>query len=417
VARALRQPGYSSGNERFRSLRTVLIPLAIVLGLWLAATYEHGKIAEGPNARAFGSDFAMYWTAARLLQSGENPYAHARLVQSLRGYFHQNKIPIMESGSIPQVSNVPTLYWAIQPMLRLPFQQAAWLWILLMYALCLAGFLAALRYLAWTVTLVPSLVFLAMPQTVTAVFYANVQAPMFAGLVGSLALMKRSAFGAGMLASVAWLKPQIGLPLALLIGLFHTSNRVRFLGGFTAVTLGLFALPTIFANGHVMEWWVRELIVFHGTMDVQPNNAALTGLYVLWAPHSTHLIFEIISLATAGLLTGFLWQILRGSKTLPFLLTGWLWFVWFVAVPYVHFPDEILLTVPVLAFLGRNGERLLDRSSLLIVYVLAAQVLLFPVTPPYVQVLSLPLLLVAVFLFMAAREHLSSTLLREELQR
>jgi Glycosyltransferase family 87 len=381
----------------------VLAALSILLVLWLAVVYEHGKLRQGPNGRAFGSDFAIYWTAAHMLKDGGNPYDHVLLYNTERSLLHRQSLPIMPTQSIPTALNPPLFFWALRPLTGLPFQPTAWAWILSMYALAAIGFLAALRYLGWTVYLLPCLLFLAMPQVVFAAFYGNVQGLMLAAVGCSLLLIKRYPLVAGILSSLAWLKPQVGLPIVLLLVLFHSPSRQRFLIGFSAAFACLFALALVATGWHSLTLWVSQLVQFHGNMAAQPNIVSLTSLYVLWAPSPVRLALEILSFGMACALTGLWWRRCRNTGPTPILSSGWLWGVWFLAVPYAHFPDEILLAVPILALLGRNGHRVAYGLSATVLYIMLFSTVLFPRTLSPVEVLSLPLLAVTVCLALGTR--------------
>jgi hypothetical protein len=73
---------------------------------------------------------------------------------------------------------------------------------------------------------------------------------------------------------------------------------------------------------------------------------------------------------------------------LQFEKVGWLWAVWFLAAPFAHFPDEILLTIPILAYLGVDGERLASASGRVALVALFGSIILFPATIANVNLLS-----------------------------
>jgi hypothetical protein len=338
-----------------------------------------------------------------MVRDGGNPYNHVLLYNTERSLLHRQGLPIMSVQSIPTGLNPPLFFWALQPLTGLPFQSAAWAWILAMYALAAVGFLAALRYLGWTVYLFPCLLFLAMPHVVFAAFYGNVQGLMFAAVACSLLLMKRYPVVAGMLSSLAWLKPQVGLPIVLLLALFHAPSRQRFLAAFSATVTCLFALTLVTTGWHSLTLWISELVQFHGNMAAQPNIVTLTSLYVLWAPLPVRLALEMLSLGIACTLTALWWWRRRKTDSTPILASGWLWGVWFLAVPYAHFADEILLAIPILALLGRNGHRVAYGLPATVLYVMLFSTVLFPRTLSPVEVLSLPLLAVTICLALSTR--------------
>jgi hypothetical protein len=82
----------------------------------------------------------------------------------------------------------------------------------------------------------------------------------------------------------------------------------------------------------------------------------------------------------------------------PALAFGWLWLLWFLVSPYAHFFDQILLTLPILVFMGRDGEFVTRRNQAVCLYLLFFSLFLIQWAPDGVQLLSLPLVVVAVAL-------------------
>lgn len=63
---------------------------------------------------------------------------------------------------------------------------------------------------------------------------------------------------------------------------------------------------------------------------------------------------------------------------LTMLDTGWLWFAWFLATPYAHINDVIMLTPPVLALLGTNAQRVTWAPAAAVLYLLFVGILTLP---------------------------------------
>jgi hypothetical protein len=384
--------------------------LAIFLCIWLGVVLVHGKVASGPNARAFGSDFSMFWTAARVLEHGGNAYDSRLLYQAAHAYFSHHGLPIMQNRTLYRVANPPLLFYVLRPVANLAFQPIAWAWVLLTYCLVALGCVGALRFLGWAIYAVPLLFFLAMPQITFGVFYGNLQGFIFASLVGSLVLARHNPVAAGTLASLVWLKPHVGLPFVLLIALFHVPAPRKFLAGFGAATVFLFAATVAATGWHNLGLWTIQLLRADANIGEQPNLASLTGLYDRWAPSPVQVPLESLTLTLACVLTAMWWWKYRRDHPISVSSTAWLWFVWFLAVPYAHFPDEIVLTIPLLAIIPHEGRQI-DGRSALIVGLMAVSVVLFPRTPPYVDPISLPLLAIAVVLFLRARGFTKASVL------
>ncbi|HEX6509924.1 MAG TPA: glycosyltransferase 87 family protein, partial [Chloroflexota bacterium] len=221
------------------------------------------------------------------------------------------------------------------------------------------------------------LVFALMPQVVTGAIYGNVHGPVFAALALCLVLVDRHPVLAGFVASVGWLKPQLALPLILLIFLFQTRSRRAFATGFGLATLVLLGLTAMTTGLHSVVLWIQGLNSWSQGIAREPNISSLSGLYAAWASRGLQLFFAAALLIAALGLTAVVWRKMGGRSSLPLICTGWLWAVWFLASPFTHFPDEVVLTIPFLALFGRNAARLSTRFASSALYLAFFSLILF----------------------------------------
>lgn len=352
-------------------LGAVIAPLIVFLALWLWYFSTQGVFAGGPGGHVFGGDFAMFVGGAQVVRDGGNPFNPDLLYRTESSWLHHQGLVLYTNRSMVRVGYPPLFFWAIQPLSGLPFQPTAVVWILSMYALSAVGFLAVLRYLGWSRWILPCLVFLMMPQVIKGALYGNVSGLVFAAIGCSLLLLRRHPLEAGVLLSLGWLKPQVGLPIALLIILFHAPSRGRVLAGFGIAVGSLLALTVIATGWESITLWYRGLTGYYHDLATQTYLPSLTNLYDSWAPHPVYLGLTGLSLCIALALTAGWWWTYRGHPPTSVLAISGLWFLWFVAVPYVHLYDEIVLSIPVLACLGRNGHRLSRRLPTFGLYLLA----------------------------------------------
>jgi hypothetical protein len=150
--------------------------------------------------------------------------------------------------------------------------------------------------------------------------------------------------------------------------------------------------------------WLRSFVTFSNSVGSQGELSSLAGLYYEWAPPAVRLLFTACTLAAAAVITWLAWRRLRPELPVPLASTGWLWGIWFLATPYAHFNDEIVLIIPVLALLGRDGASLLRPASILTLYLLLFSVIPYDLAPPHVQVVCIPLIAVTVCLLWGARK-------------
>jgi hypothetical protein len=391
-------------RDRARLVRYAVVgSLVVLLILWLWLFSAEHAFRGGPAGKSFGADFAMFVGAAQVLHQGGNPYDHAVLYRVESRLMAGQSLPMTHRRAVVRVGNPPLFFWLLQPAARARFQTVAWPWILALCLASLAGFLCLLRYLRWTHYVVPSLIFMMMPPVVLGAFYGNVIGFVFLGSCVSVLLAERYPSLAGAAMVLAWLKPPVALPIAMLVWLFLTARRGRFLAGFAGATAAALALTLVTTGGSSLVQWLGGLFGYAHDMAIQPDVASFAGLYVLWAPAGIRLVLGALTLAAAGALTAWAWLQQPGA-TRPALATAWLSFVWLLATPYAHVFDLMLLALPVLALLGRNGELIARRGPAVAVYLMFLSLLFIQPTPFRVYLLPLPVLIAGLIAYANSRE-------------
>lgn len=390
------------GAHRRRPYR-VIAPLVGLLLVWIWLLFALDAFKGGPKGTAYGGDFAMFFAAATMVKHGENPYDHTALYHAEASILRRQNLP-MSPANYVRVGNPPLLYWALSPFTGFRFQPVALGWMACMFALSGLGFLASLRYFGWKHWLLPLMMFLMMPQVIMGAYHGNVNGLVFAAIAGSLALMRRSPILAGAILSLAWIKPQVTLAIVLLVILFHAGRPLEVMGGFSAGTLSFLALTVAATGWNSVVAWIKGVTTFSQAINLQSDFAPLAGLYTHWASAPVRLGLQVFLLTMALACTGVVWWQRRSAAGFSFLDAAWLWFVWFLATPFAHFHDEILLTIPVLALLGRDGSRLQSPGTVLTLYLMFLSVLLLSVQPAQVILLSLPLVVAGTLLWLARRQ-------------
>jgi Glycosyltransferase family 87 len=367
----------TSGAKARQAYFVVVPVLVLELLLWFAVFGVGHLFHEGPTGKGLATDFAVFSGAANALKHGQNPYDYRTLYRSERFLLARQRLPVTSNAFNVRAGNPPLFYWALEPLTAVPFQRIAWVWILAMYVCSAAGFVFALRYLGWTSWVFPTIVFLLLPETVTGALYGNVHGPVFAALSLSLLLVRRHPAVAGAVAALGWLKPQLALPLIFVIFVFHCPDRKRMLVGFLSVTAFLLGLTLLATGPHSLLEWLTGLNNWSKELNKQPNIASLSGLYALWAPRSVQIALTSILLAGAVAVTVVArrrWPI----GIVPPSRSGWLWVLWFLVSGYTHYPDLIVLAVPVLALLGRDGSNVTRPRSIAVLYLSLFSLALFP---------------------------------------
>jgi hypothetical protein len=377
----------------------------ILIVLWLYILQAAGAFKGGPGGKTFGADYAMFVTAAQVLKSGGDPYSPTVLLRaetSLMHRLHRSMI-VPKHRSQVRVGNPPVLYWAMQPLTEASFVPAALISLIGLYGLSAVGFLGVLHYFHWRRRVAPTLVFLLMPPVVFGVYFGNVIGIVFAGIGVSLAISRRYPALAGAVMSLAWLKPPIALPVVLLVWLFHVQPRKQFAAGFIAGTAGLFVLTIATSGPSSMSLWLRGLVRYSNDMASQPDVSSLNGLYVLWMPSTPRLLLEAVTLVAALVVTGYVWTKDQSGER-AFLEIAPLWVVWMLASPYGHFYDEIILAVPLVAYLGENARRITSGFPATSLYLLFGSMVFLAWIPVRIYLLPIPLVIIAAFMVRSQRD-------------
>jgi hypothetical protein len=371
----------------------VLCPLILLLLLWVYAFVGEGALKGGPGGKAFGGDYAMFLTAAKLMETGKNPYDPSVLLRAETSLMHQLHRPEIKRSERAQVrvGNPPLLYWAMRPLLGLDFVPAALGSLIGLYVLSVLGFLALLKYFGWTVWPLATFVFVLMPQVVLGAFYGNPIGIVFAAVGASLLLSRAHPSLAGSLMVFAWLKPQVALPVVLLMGAFLVPRRRAFLSGFGLTSAGGLLLTIACTGWSSVVEWVHGLFRYSSDMSIQPDLISLSGLYVRWMPSGPRALVEALVLLLALAVTAYVWLTGR-NRTRPLVWYTPLWVMWLLATPYGHFFDEVLLSVPMLALLGPNGSRVAFRLPAIALYLCFLSLLVISAVPFKIYLLPFPLL-------------------------
>jgi Glycosyltransferase family 87 len=391
----------SSGRRRRLIIYSVLAPLGLLLLLWLWLFATEGAFSGGPNGKSFEADFAMFDSAAQVLQHDENPYDRALLFRTEKSLLAKDKLPIVSNPAIVRVGNPPLLFWGLQSVTGLPFQPTAVIWGILLYLLSALGLLALLSHLGWRRKVVPLVLFLAMPQVVLGAFYGNPVPIIFAAVAFALCLRENHPVLTGILLVTCWLKPPVALPVAGLVLLFHARDRMRTSCAFGAGSALFFLVTPLLAGGAALGNWIHALHSYADDLAVSPDISSLSGLFVRVVAPGARTLLQTLIIGIALAATLAVWHHRRGRE-FTYLDVAWLWMLWFLVAPYAHFYDEILLAIPVFALLGRDAKNLTFPASVISIYLLFFSLLVFQASARGVQVICLFLVPIVVILARAS---------------
>jgi hypothetical protein len=366
--------------------------LATFLLIWSWAVIVLVWGSKGPNGMGMGTDYSHTYAAIVALRHGLNAYDYHVLWTVQASILRPLHLPVQPQTPAVLVGTTPFFLWLFQPLTWMPYQISATLYMLLSYALSGAGFLCVLKYFGWRRRVLPTALFLAAPQTILAAYFGNTVDIVFLGIALSLPLLKRYPLFAGACLSLSVLKMPAAAPIALLILLFEAPEKRRVIWGFVGCYAFRSAVAAAALGWQPMSGHLRALLSFSQSIDLQPNLVSLSGSYVRNVGHGGRMSLELAAIALACALTGWWYLRSRHEPQPPILGAGWLWGVWLLATPYAHFVDEMILVIPLVALLGRDGEHVSEWRSIAALYLGAGSIFLFSAQPHGVALLWLPLL-------------------------
>jgi hypothetical protein len=299
-----------------------------------------------------GQDFRAFYAGAVVLRAGGNPYDWAALGATEDALYNA---PHHLRGGDPgyydflPLPEGPWLLMALLPLTAWPWPAANAAYTGLLLVIMVGGSWLILHLLGWTgrPLLLGLFVVTLSPVVFINLFLGQATPLIFGAMAAALALVARGRPGlAGLVLAVVWIKPNLGLALPVVVGLYQGRHAGRLLAGFAIGTAGAFAIAAA-ALGRALIDWPRGVIqVWRSVQGPQPDIASLHSFYYPllggWVKTAA-LLLACLLIAAYGL-----WA-LRRSPARPLSSMTFL-VLWLCAIPYAHSFDAILL-LPVLAIL------------------------------------------------------------------
>jgi len=332
-------------TRRGRRQRLFVIFTAV---LCLAYTRQ---LLSAPTA---GQDFRAFFAAALVSAQGGDPYDWTTLGRTEEALYNAPSHARPGDPGYHDFTPFPEGPWlalALEPLTGLPWQVVYPLFAGLMLLAIAAGAWLVFLRLGWPPARRRIAVAVAVlsPIAFLNVFQGQVSALVFLGFAAAWYLAGRGQpLWAGLVLTLVWIKPNLGVALPLVLLLLEPASRFRLLLGFSggsAVALGVAALALPGVLGH----WANELMShWRAAQGIQPDVASIHSFYypALTGPLKT--VALIIVLAAGAAYT--VWAIRRETDARRRGLT--LLLLWFALLPYVHSYDAILL-LPLVACLLR----------------------------------------------------------------
>ncbi len=356
----------SASRRRFRQRLLVVFLLLMLVG------YAR-QLVTSPTA---GQDFRVFFAAASLLADGGNPYDWQALgakedsLYNAPGQLRPGDSAYYEFLAFPEG---PWLALALVPVTQWPWPFAYAAFAALMAFAIGAGawmILTLSKWSGWLRTVALVCVLLS-PVAFINLFFGQVSPLIFCAFALAWALVARGRpTAAGLVLTLVWLKPNIGLVLPAVVALLEPAAARRLLGAFAAGTAAAFGIAALALGGRLIGWPLEIPRFWQAVQGPQPDFASVHSFYYPGLHGWPKTAALLVVLAAAGAYAR--WAFRRDTGANARGLT--LLLVWLGALPFVQSYDMILLLPSVVWLLGSGLEGWADVRLELMLWAL----LLFP---------------------------------------
>lgn len=355
--------------------------LATAIALSLLALLLLTPLANTHHANA-GHDFRILYAAAQLLRLHQNPYDSTLLLPQIISSGLSLVYLVGAQGTLIQPYVYPPIVaWCLIGLTYLAPEQALLTWRLFSAVCVFAGTLGLTA--AWNRTnpdrpfgsrlhqLLLAALVTCSPLAAYVYYWGNPVVVVYAAMGGWCWLLTRNHARADTLAGVvmtlALLKPQLALPLAALAlwclvrGDMAAARRWRVARAAALTCVALVGLDLALVGPGLLLDWPRSIEHLSSLIYTQPDMPSLIGLLqpILKSASGPVQYAALYAAMVLGVLAVvWLYRMLRG-RWMPMALLAFLTVVWCFATPYSHANDALLmvpaglaLTVALIARLG-----------------------------------------------------------------
>jgi hypothetical protein len=334
----------AAARGRFRQRLLVLFLLAMLI------PYAR-QVLSSPTV---GQDFRAFFAAATVVAHHGDPYNWPTLAATEYQLYdapHGLKGGDAAYYEFLAYPEGPWLAFALAPITSLPWLVAYALFAVLLGLILLAASFGTFTLLGWprrraalaagcTLLCAVGFVNLFMGQVSVIVFGAFVAAWLLAG--------RGRPWLAGAVLALVWVKPNIGLPLPIVLALLEPAVARRVLGGFAVASAAIFGLAFTVLGTGFFEWPLQVPRMWQAVQGLQPDIASVESFFYPglsgWVKTAALLLTLLAAVAYGG------WAIRRARDAHTRGLT--LLIIWLFALPFVQSYDLILLLPAIALLLG-----------------------------------------------------------------
>jgi hypothetical protein len=338
----------AAARGRFRQRLLVLFVLAMLI------PYARQVVASP----TLGQDFRAFFAAATVVAHQGDPYSWPTLgateyrLYDASGGIKPGDTTYFEFLAYPEG---PWLAFALVPLTSLPWPVAYALFALLLGLILLAAAFGTFTLFGWPrrraalaagCTLLSAVGFINL-------FMGQVSVIVFGAFIAAWLLASRGRpWLAGAVLALVWMKPNIGLPLPLVLALLEPAVARRMIGGFIVASAALFGVAFTVLGTGFFEWPLQVPRMWQAVQGLQPDMASVESFFYPglggWIKTAALAVTLLAAVAYGS------WAIRRApdahSRGLTVLI------LWLFALPFVQSYDLILLLPTVTLLLGPRLE-------------------------------------------------------------
>jgi Glycosyltransferase family 87 len=359
----------AAARGRFRQRLLVLFLLAMLI------PYARQVVASP----TLGQDFRAFFAAATVVAQQGDPYhwptlatAEYRLYDASGG-IKPGDPTYYEFLAYPEG---PWLAFALVPLTGVPWTVAYALFAVLLGVILLAAAFGTFTLLGWPrrraalaagCTLLSAVGFINL-------FMGQVSGIVFGGFIAAWLLASRGRpWLAGAVLALVWAKPNIGLPLPLVLALLEPAVARRMIGAFMVASAALFGVAFTVLGTGFFDWPLQVPRMWQAVQGLQPDMASVESFFYPglagWIKTAA-LLVTLMAAAAYGS-----WAIRRAHDAHTRGLTVLI--LWLFALPFVQSYDLILLLPAVALLLGPRLQGWDDLTVELTIWGFAAIPLLY----------------------------------------
>jgi hypothetical protein len=334
----------AAARGRFRQRLLVLFLLAMLI------PYAR-QLLTSPTV---GQDFRAFFAAATVVAHHGDPYNWPSLAATEYQLYdapHGLKGGDAAYYEFLAYPEGPWLAFALAPITSLPWPVAYALFAVLLGLILLAASFGTFTLLGWPrrrAALAAGCTLLCAVGFIN-LFMGQVSVIAFGAFLAAWLLARRDhPWLAGAVLALVWVKPNIGLPLPIVLALLEPAVARRVLGGFAVASAAIFGLAFTVLGTGFFEWPLQVPRMWQAVQGLQPDIASVESFFYPgltgWVKTAALLLTLLAAIAYGG------WALRRAPDARTRGLT--LLIIWLFALPFVQSYDLILLLPAVALLLG-----------------------------------------------------------------